>query len=86
MQPTAIIDLELDYDITDFANIAIGANNLFDKIPETPPLVADYNPATWPTTGRSPYINGNGSINAPYNFGPYGTNGGYYYARVTFKF
>lgn len=86
VKPTAIIDLEFDYDITDFANIAIGANNLLDKMPETPPLVADYNPATWPTNGRSPYINGNGSLNAPYNFGPYGTNGGYYYARVTLKF
>ena len=40
----------------------------------------------WPTTGNSPYINNNGSINAPYNFGPYGTNGGYYYARITFEF
>lgn len=86
VKPAAIFDLELGYDFTDFLNIAVGANNLFNKKPETPPLVADYNPATWPTTGRSPYINGSGSIGAPYGFGPYGTNGGYYYARVTAKF
>jgi iron complex outermembrane receptor protein len=82
----AIVDLELGYDITEFANIAIGANNLFDKKPETPPLVGNYDPAKWPTTGTSPYINNSGTINLPYNFGPYGTNGGYYYARVTLKF
>ena len=36
--------------------------------------------------GRSPYINNGGTINAPYTFGPYGTNGGYYYARLTLNF
>lgn len=86
VKPAAIVDLELDYDITDFANIAIGANNLFDKKPEIPPLVANYNAATWPTNGSSPYINNSGTINAPYGHGAYGTNGGYYYARATIKF
>jgi iron complex outermembrane receptor protein len=82
----AIVDLELAYDFTEFLSFAIGANNLFDKKPEIPPVVADYNPATWPTNGRSPYINNNGTINGPYNFGPYGTNGGFYYARLTLDF
>lgn len=86
VKPAAIFDLEFDYDITDFANIAIGANNLFDKKPEIPALVANYDPATWSTTGNSPYINNSGTINAPYTFGAYGTNGGYYYARVSLKF
>lgn len=86
VKPAAIIDAEVSYEFTDFFTLAVGANNLFNKKPEIPPLVADYNPATWPTTGRSPYINGGGSINAPYNFGPYGTNGGYYYARASLKF
>ena len=86
VKPTAIVDLEVSYDLTDFANIAIGANNLFNKNPEIPPLVANYDPAKWPTNGASPYINNGGTINAPYGFGPYGTNGGYYYARVTLKF
>jgi len=82
----AIVDLELSYELTEFAKIAIGANNLFDKFPEIPPLVADYDPATWPTRGNSPYINNNGVINGPYNFGPYGASGGYYYARITLDF
>jgi iron complex outermembrane recepter protein len=86
VKPAAIVDLEFSYDLTKFANIAIGANNLFDKKPETPPLVANYNAASWPTTGVSPYINNNGSLNAPFNFGPYGTNGGYYYARLKLDF
>lgn len=86
VDPAVLFDLELGYDFTKFLNISVGAKNIFDKKPEVPPLVSDYNPATWPTTGRSPYINGQGSINAPYSFGPYGTNGGYYYARLTLKF
>lgn len=86
VSPTAIVDLELGYDITKFANIAVGANNLFNKMPEIPPLVANYDASKWPTTGVSPYINGSGTINAPYTFGSYGSNGGYYYARLTLKF
>ncbi|MEP7005833.1 MAG: TonB-dependent receptor [Sphingomonas bacterium] len=88
VKPAVIVDLELSYDLTKFMNVAIGANNLFNKIPEIPPLVADYNassPAAGWLAGRSPYING-GSINAPYGHGPYGTNGGFYYARVSFNF
>ena len=67
--------------------MAVGANNLFNKKPEIPPVVADYagNPGAF-VNGRSPYINNGGTLNAPYTFGPYGSNGGYYYARATFKF
>lgn len=85
-----IADLELGYDLTDAVNIAIGANNLFDKTPEIPStipvgdLIAPR--TTLPTNGTSPYVNGTTTINGPYNHGPYGTNGGYYYARLTFKF
>jgi iron complex outermembrane receptor protein len=85
----AIVDLELAYDFTEFLSLAVGANNLFNKKPEIPDLVADYNeasPAAGWLAGRSPYINNGGTINAPYAFGPYGTNGGYYYARLTFNF
>jgi len=83
-----IFDLELGYDVTKSVNFAIGANNLFNKIPEVPGLVADYNPslAAWRAATRSPYVNNSGGINQPYNFGPYGTNGGYYYARLSFNF
>lgn len=88
VKAAVIIDLELSYDITKFANLAIGANNLFNKKPEVPGLVADYDPnnPAWRNATRSPYINNSGGINQPFNFGPYGTNGGYYYARLSFNF
>ena len=87
VKPATIFDLEVSYDFTKFLNVAVGANNLFNKIPETPPLVADYatNPGFF-VNGKSPYINNSGTLNAPYTFGPYGSNGGYYYARMTVKF
>ena len=88
VRPAVIVDLEAGYDLTKFLNIAIGANNLFNKKPEIPGLVPDYNPAdpSWTGAGRSPYINNGASINGPFNFGPYGTNGGYYYARLSLSF
>jgi iron complex outermembrane receptor protein len=90
VKAAVIFDLELGYDLTKNINIAAGSNNLFNKIPEIPPYVADFNAASpaagWRVATRSPYINNGGVINGPYTFGPYGSNGGYYYARVTFKF
>ncbi|MEO5706327.1 MAG: TonB-dependent receptor [Alteraurantiacibacter sp.] len=83
---TPIFDLELGYEFTEFLTVSVGANNLLNKKPEIPDVVADYNPATWSTNNRSPYINGGGVINGPYNFGPYGSNGGYYYARIALEF
>ena len=89
VKAAVIVDLEVNYDLTDFLNLAVGADNLFNKMPEIPDLVADYNPASpaagW-LAGRSPYVNGGATIGAPYNHGPYGTNGGYYYARLSLKF
>ena len=87
VKPAAIFDTELSYDFAEFLTVAVGANNLFNKKPEIPPVVADYagNPGAF-VNGRSPYINNGGTLNAPYTFGPYGSNGGYYYARATFKF
>jgi iron complex outermembrane receptor protein len=88
VKAAVIFDLELSYDVTRFANFAIGANNLFNKRPEVPGLVGDYNPSDprWRAATRSPYINNSGGINQPYTFGPYGSNGGYYYARLSLNF
>ena len=86
VKPAAIIDTEVSYDFTEFLNFAVGANNLFNKKPEIPPLVADAGVAGRFGNGRSPYINGGGTLNGPYTFGPYGSAGGYYYARATLKF
>ena len=87
VKAAAIFDLELGYDITKWANISVGANNIFNKTPEIPRLLTTADGiAAVPTNGTSPYINGQTGINAPYTFGPYGTKGGYYYARIGLKF
>lgn len=82
VEPAAITDLELSYKFTDAMELAIGANNLFDKKPEIPLLLEGVVVAP----GTSPYINGSGSYDSPYGHGPYGTSGGYYYARLSFNF
>lgn len=81
VKATPLTDAELSYDVTDTLTFAIGANNLFDKTPEIPDLLPV---AVGP--GISPYINGGTTVNSPYGHGTYGSNGGYYYARLNFKF
>ena len=78
-----IADLDIGFEITKWATLSVGANNLFNKKPELPGVIP-----VAVNSGTSPYINGAmlTPINAPFNFGPYGTNGGYYYARITFNF
>ena len=82
VKATAITDLEASYDFTDFVTFSVGANNLFDKRPEVPKLLQG---VTIPV-GVSPYENGSGAYDSPYGHGPYSTSGGYYYARLEFKF
>ncbi|KFG90624.1 TonB-denpendent receptor precursor [Sphingobium herbicidovorans NBRC 16415] len=82
VKATAITDLELGYDFTDFVKFSVGANNLFSKRPEVPKTIDG---VTVPV-GVSPYQNGTGAYNSYYGHGPYGTSGGYYYARLDFKF
>ena len=81
VKATPLTDLEVAYDITDSLTFAIGANNLFDKTPEIPGLLP-----VAVAAGVSPYINNTTTINSPFNHGTYGTNGGFYYARMNFKF
>lgn len=83
VKSTVIADLEIGYDITEWANLSIGSNNLFNKKPEVPAIIP-----VAVAQGTSPYINGSmaSPIDSPFNFGPYGTNGGYYYAKVSLKF
>jgi iron complex outermembrane receptor protein len=82
VKAAGITDIEASYDITDAVSFAVGANNLFGKRPEIPGLLQG---VTVPV-GQSPYINGSGTYNTYQGQGPYGTSGGYYYARVTFNF
>ena len=85
VKATPLTDLELSYDLTDWATLSVGANNLFNKKPEKPALLPSSVLATL-SPGQSPYVNGSSTINAPNNFGTYGTTGGFYYARLAFKF
>jgi len=71
---TAITDLDVGYKVTKQIKIDLGANDLFNTLP---PLAAHN--ATKPLGGGVVY-------NVPYAFSPWGTDGGYYYARVTYNF
>ena len=76
---TAFIgDLELNYDLAEGLELAIGANNIFNKRPPTVALAP----------GRADFLNvgGGTQIDAPLTFSPYGINGGYYYARLNLTF
>jgi iron complex outermembrane receptor protein len=74
---TGITDLDVSYNLTSNLKIAVGANNLFDQIP--PRYANDPNNSNRP-------VNGGHVFNVPYNFAPWGQNGGYYYGRVTVAF
>jgi iron complex outermembrane receptor protein len=82
VKAAGITDLEASYDVTDDMTFAIGANNLFGKRPAVPKMLEG---VTVPV-GISPYVNGSTTYNSYYGSGPYGTSGGYYYARITFNF
>lgn len=71
----AITDLEVGYHFLDNWTVSAGANNLFDKRPE---VVLPLNATT--------LSNGGNIVGAPLSISPYGTNGGFYYTRVTLNF
>lgn len=72
---TGVTDLEVGYKVTKDLKVDIGANNLFDQIP---PKVA--------TGSNGKPVDGGRVFQNPYGFSPYGTNGGFYYGRVTYNF
>jgi iron complex outermembrane receptor protein len=72
---TGITDLDVAYKFTSHIKINVGANNLFNTLPPITPLGS---------TGQP--IDGNRIYRLPYSFAPWGSNGGYYYGRVTFTF
>jgi iron complex outermembrane receptor protein len=72
-----ITDLELGYQVAEPIKISIGANNLFNNYPtKYPQFIRDQQYATSSTAYITKYP----------TFSPIGINGGYYYARATFKF
>jgi len=71
---TGITDLQVSYKVTSAIKLSAGANNLFNQFPPLTPL-----------RGGSP-VDGALVFHVPYNFSPFGINGGYYYGRVTINF
>jgi iron complex outermembrane receptor protein len=72
---TAITDMQVAYKITDKIKISAGANNLFNQYPPKTPLTADGTP-----------VDGALVYHVPYNFSPFGINGGYWYGRISVNF
>lgn len=81
----AITDFEASYDFGGM-KLALGANNLFDKKPEK---VSNQLAARGASAGLPSSLvpsSGTNVWNSPLTISPYGINGGYYYARLSFKF
>ncbi len=76
---TAIADINVGYKVTPAIRLDAGSNNLFNvKAPTVPNALkgpGDIRPS-----------DGNKVYNEPLGFTPWGINGGYYYAKVTFTF
>ena len=71
----AITDLEAGYRFLEGWTVSFGANNLFDERPEA---VLPLNATT--------LTNGGNIVNAPLSISPFGSNGGFYYTRLSFAF
>jgi len=67
-----VVDLETSYDFTKSVKLALGAQNAFDNYPKRIKDLNDFPGGVL----RYPYFQG----------APYGMSGGFYYARVSFKF
>jgi len=74
---TAITDLEVAYRYNSNWTFTVGANNLFNKYPDgvNPQLLSVYRANL-----------DNSAVTVLPTFSPFGINGGYYYARASFKF
>jgi len=74
---TPITDLEIAYQITDSLKLTVGANNLFDELPDkkNSALLAAYR-ANLDNTAVAIYP----------AFSSFGINGGYYFGKLTMKF
>ena len=75
---TGITDISIDYKLTPRIKLTVGADNLFDVYPPNTP--------TGTNRGAAEPVDGDLAYSVPYNFSPFGINGGYYYGRVTVSF
>ena len=73
LQPKTLIDLEARYDVTDRFEVAVGADNLFDTYPTTPPYVLN---------GVTLSSNGVGAFP---EYSPFGFQGRFLYARASYR-
>jgi iron complex outermembrane receptor protein len=77
VKPTAITDLEVSYQFDKAWTLSVGANNLFNQYPDqvNGNLLAEQRANL-----------DNAAVTIYPSFSPFGINGGYYYARLGFKF
>jgi iron complex outermembrane receptor protein len=77
IKPAAITDVEVTYEVTEDLKLALGANNLFNYYPDR--INGEY---------RDHLLrqNSNGYVTQYPTFSPFGINGGYYYARLSYTF
>jgi len=77
VKPAAITDLEVSYQFTKAWMLSVGANNLFNQYPQqrNASLLAEQRANL-----------DNAAVSVYPSFSPFGINGGYYYARLGFKF
>jgi iron complex outermembrane recepter protein len=73
----AITNLELGMSLKDTLTVAIGANNLFNRYPNT----VDKNYTAVEASGFD-----NAAVQKYSAFSPFGIDGGFYYARLSYKF
>ncbi|MBB6255319.1 TonB-dependent receptor plug domain-containing protein [Nitrospirillum iridis] len=73
VKPAFIFDLDLGWRVTEYLKLSIGGQNIFNKRPETLSAVAQ-------SYSGFPQVNPNYST-----VSPYGDDGGYYYAKASFK-
>ncbi|MEO8112992.1 MAG: TonB-dependent receptor, partial [Phenylobacterium sp.] len=76
---TGVTDLDVAFQLTSSLKFNLGANNLLNEEAPTVPNIPDGAGGVRPADGSNVY-------NAPLGFSPFGINGGYYYARVTYTF
>ena len=77
VKPAAITDLEVSYQFTKAWTLSAGANNLFNRYPDqvNANLLAEQR-------ANLEYA----AVTVYPSFSPFGINGGYYYARLVFRF
>ena len=81
-----LTDVAVGYNFTDNLRLTVGANNVFDVYPDKWDAGVT-NPAD-PNFGVSPQTNVFPALGFIYGWEtmPFGMNGGYYYAKMDFKF